>query len=165
MTYLLANEIWVGGISSVSELALVLPRRKQEETLLISQEGDASWTTFLDHGRYQYHSFQISGEGGGRKGLIVPGIRIELDQASIFDPNRELKLGSMIRDKDKLSILAQVQGAHGFNDEQKVQIVGGLPICDGEESAGYKKWRVVLGGGDRQRVIWQVDFERGESSD
>jgi hypothetical protein len=162
MTYLMPDEIWVGSTSSVSELAIVLPRREHEETLLISQEGDTSWTTFLDPGRHQYHSFQISNGGGGRKGLIVTGIKIELDQTSIFDPNREFKLGSMIRDKDRLSILAVDRS---FNDERKIQILGGLRSCDDEESAGYTKWRIVLGEGDRQRVLCEIDLERQVSSD
>lgn len=164
MTYFMPNEILVGGIGSVSELALVLPRRKNDETLLISREGDACWATVLNPSRHRYRSFQISGDGASRKGLIVPEITIEVDQTSIFDTNLEFKLGSMIRENGRLSILAQTHGAHGFADERNVQIMDGLRSCDSGQSAGFKKWRIVLGAVDRQRVLWEVDLERQEST-
>ena len=164
MTYFTPDEIWVGSIASVSELALVLPRRKHDETLLISRGGDGFWAIVLDFGKHQYRSFQISGDGVGRKGIIVPEIKIEVDQTSIFDTNLEFELGSMIREDDKLSILVQTNGAYGFGDEQHVQIMDGLRSCDDNQSAGFKKWRVILGEGERQRVLWEVNLERSESN-
>lgn len=163
MTYFMPDEIWVGGTASVSELALVLPIRKHDETLLISSEEDVRWATFLDPGRQQYHSFQISGDGAGRKGLIVPGIKIEVDQTSIFDTNLEFKLGSIIRENDRISIVAQTYGAYGLTDERNVQLVDGLLDCDAGQSAGFKKWRVILGEGERKRVLWEIDLEHSES--
>lgn len=164
MTYFMPDEIWVGGIASVSELALVLPRQQHDETLLISKSRDACWATLLDPGIDQYHSFQISGDGTNRKGLIVLEIRIEIDQSSFFDTNSQFKVGSMIREKDRLSILALTSGAHGYREAHTVQIMDGLLSCDGGESAGFKRWRIVLGEGERQRILWDVDLERSESN-
>ncbi len=160
MTYLAPNEFWVGAVSSLSELALVFPRNAWEKTFLVSKEEDGCWATFLDPSSYQYHSFPISGDEDNRIGLIVPAIKIEVDQASVFDPNQQMTFGTMIRDKDRLSILANARIGNGVTKARNIQIKNGLLSCDDQASAGYKKWRIVLGEGELQRVLWDVDVSR-----
>jgi hypothetical protein len=164
MTYFTPNEIWVGAISSLSEVALVLPRSSYEDTLLVTKEGDSCWATFLNPSSYQYHSFEILGDESDRKGLIVPDIKIELDQSSICDNSNNFKMGSMIRESDKLSIVTRSSRPYGSSYGRRIQILNNLKNCDERESAGYKKWRVILGEGERKRVLWDVDLDHETSS-
>ena len=77
------SEFTVGKIGNAKPLSLILPTSKYEETLLVGQLDDLPTAVFLS-GQHKSMFFKTEGnESWG--GLIIPSVRIEIDETSFVD--------------------------------------------------------------------------------
>ncbi len=92
---LLATQVFAGTLADVTALTLLLPRSRYEQAALIAPNGDKLFMIFLGP-QHQFQTFECSGNTHW-KGLLIPGIEIEMDASSVFDPKSEdAPLGVMI---------------------------------------------------------------------
>lgn len=147
------EEFTVGSFKTAKPGSLILPRTPYEALALIC-EGDGEATAVFLAGQHTFHSFP-SGEADNWKGLIVPDVRIEVDEASLFDPDQNHHvLGAIVRSGTKLMVRSKAE--HSFGRSVPVTIQSDLP--DGSGSAAFTRWRIVVGLGDGKRVLHTVDL-------
>ncbi|EMS96063.1 hypothetical protein H009_19472 [Agrobacterium tumefaciens str. Cherry 2E-2-2] len=148
---LAAHEFTVGTFGDARPLSLILPRNKYEATVLIGQFGNAPAAFFLE-GQYAFLFFESTGNTDW-KGLIVPNVRIEVDETSVFDAaSQNAALGSLIRKSTTLGVRAKRE--RGFDDGATVTLHDGLADT-GDLRAGFQHWQIVIGTGVDKRVLWQ----------
>ncbi len=149
------EEFTVGTLGDAQPLSLILPRKAYEATMLVGWRDDEPTAVILS-GQYAFHYFPSVGNDNW-KGLIVPKVRIEMDEASLFDPNEASgKLGDLIRLDARLAIRAKSENSYG--PSAAVTLYGDLPPA-GEWRAGFSKWQVVIGEGANKRILWQTSNE------
>lgn len=143
-----ASEFGVGAFKDASPLSIILPRGVREETVLIGSVGNARAAVFLS-GRFT-HAYFLTAESDNWHGLIVPDVRIEVDENSVFDSGLGSQLGAIIRADTTLSIRAKAERSAASSS---VTLQTGLPSI-GDYRAGFSRWQVVLGKGLSKRVLW-----------
>jgi hypothetical protein len=139
----------------------VIPRNKYEQFILLSEASGSRTAIFLD-GEYAFRCFACENNTHW-KGLIVPGVRLEVDEASLFDPeDGGAPLGALIRAEDQLHILARPDS--GFpRHSGKVLLSAHLPVGEKGMAAGFGRWCVALGEGQAKREIKVMDVMRPKS--
>ena len=149
-----ASEFTVGSIGQATPLSLILPRHEHEETILIAQCQSGPAAFFLSE-RERFKWFESSGNNHWH-GLIIPNVRIEVDESSIFDPSRtEAKPGTAIRTGTQLIAQARAGSFRPFNGLDPIILEDGLAPTS-EQSAGFFRWRVISGFERDKRVLLQV---------
>ena len=144
-----ASEFTVGSIGQATPLSLVLPRHEHEETILIAQCQSGPAAFFLSE-RERFKWFESSGNNHWH-GLIIPNVRIEVDETSVFDPSRtEARPGTVIRHGTQL--VAKAKGLRAFSGVDSIILKDGLAETS-SESAGFSRWQVVLGVGPEKRML------------
>lgn len=147
------EEFTVGTFKQAEPGSLVFPRTAYEELALIC-EGDGDPIAVFLSGDYAFQSFR-SNEADNWKGIIVPNVRIEVDELSVFDLNyNDSSLGVMIREKS--SLLLRSKSLEFRCGSVPVVVKSGLPDC--QESAEFTRWQIVIGYGDDKRVLHMVDL-------
>ena len=147
------HEFTVGSIHGAAPLTLLLPRRDREQTMLIGEFGGAPVTVFLS-GDYKFHFFESTNVTDW-KGLIIPDVRVEVDENSLFDAAcTSAPLGSLIRKDTTLGV--RVRRERGFDDGAIATLYSDLPSA-GKEQAGFHKWQIVIGTGIDKRILWESD--------
>lgn len=147
------EEFMVGSFSVAKPGSLMLPRNKHESLALIC-EGDGESVAVVLGGDYVFHSFPSS-KADNWKGLIVPEVRVEVDEGSLHDPGHyRSALGTVVRKETKIMVLSR--SSSDFAAYVPVVIKSGLPNC--VDSAGFTRWQVVVGRGDAKRVLHKVDL-------
>jgi len=150
------HEISVGGFPEAEGLTLMLPRNKHDEPILISAASGEKVAVYL--GSHKYSACPC-GDSDGWKGLLIADVSIEVDEASVFDPDYEdAPLGALVREGPGLNIIAKLPDNHMINRAQPVALVAGLPACRERVSAGFRKWRVVKGEGQDKRELFAVSL-------
>jgi hypothetical protein len=147
-----ASEFTIGSLAHAGGLCFVMPRTEREEPFLVSP-GNPRTAVYLGG---TFRGFSIDGDVAW-KGLIIPNIRIEVDPTIAFDPDYGTPAGSIVRHDDKLSIIAAVD-AGGWRQPMRVPLVTALSACEGELSAGFRHWQVVVGEGSAKRVLQIIDL-------
>lgn len=149
------DEFTVGALGSAQPLSLVLPRTKYEETILIGHIDQAPTAVFLSK-RHAFKYFR-SAENKSWKGLIVPDVRVEVDETSIFDPQASSHtLGVVIRTDTQLAIWAKSEDI--YDSPVLVTLHDGLTPTVKHE-AGFSGWQIVIGKGPDKRILWQSSNE------
>lgn len=147
-----ASEFTVGSIGHATPLSLVLPRHEHEETILIAQCQGGPAAFFLSEGQ-RFKWFESSGNNHWH-GLIVPNVRIEVDETTVFDPSRiEARAGTAIRRGPQL--VAQAKGPRAFSGLDPIILEDALEETSGE-SAGFSRWQIVIGTAEQKRVLHTV---------
>lgn len=139
-------------------MTLVLPRTIYEyRSLLLHTEGKPICVCLDDYPQLgQFLAFACEANEQWT-GLHIPGVRIELDETSLYDSQGYvLPLGAMVRFDDRLLLQARFEG-HILGMSNGVVIYSGLPPCAPQQSACFLKWQIVLGEGDAKRVLATVD--------
>ncbi|MEA2999556.1 MAG: hypothetical protein QOK17_1389 [Sphingomonadales bacterium] len=137
-------------------LTMMLPRRSSDEPILITFAGGEKVAVYL--GQHKYNACPC-GDSEARKGLLIAGVEIEVDEGSLFDPEYEdAPPGSVVRADAGLSIVARMADNHNLTRLQPVALVSGLSPCRERSSAGFRKWQVVLGDAEEKRVLFAVDL-------
>lgn len=153
MTVMLrADQFTAGSISDASPLSILMPRAKHEETILIARYKEKSAALFLS-GPDQFRFFNSEGNTAWN-GLIIPNVSIEVDLASVFNPNETgLRPGTLVRQESSLFCCAI---ADSLTHTKSVLIEDGLaPASD--QSAAFSKWAVVIGQANNKQVLFEVD--------
>lgn len=154
-----AHEFTVGSLEGAKPLTLVLSRGDARgASFLVGSSGGEVVAVFLD-GEYQYRAFKTAGNDYW-EGILVPDVRIEVDEKSVFDPNAQPGiLGAVICKGSGLDLNA--------NAENWRRMVWPITLVEGAEAAartsvGFSRWNVVLGVGSEKRVLFNVSV--GESA-
>ncbi|WP_421992341.1 hypothetical protein [Roseococcus sp.] len=151
------SEFTVGTIGHAQGLSLVLPRDNYEEAVLVAP-GKPRTAIFLE-GAHPFHGFTFE-ENDSWKGLIIPHVRIEVDISSAFSTeSRHAPAGSVIRRSTYLAIAVSIGSPGGFSQLQRVPLVSELAPCEEGYSSGFLKWQIVLGDGERKRILRAVQIE------
>lgn len=152
------NEFTVGTVGSASPLSLVLPRNKYEAALIIG-EFEAAPAAVLLTGDYRFHFFPSAGNRNWT-GLIVPGIRIEVDEGSSVDPDADnVGLGAVVRTDTRLVIHAIAE--RGFRQMTAITLHKDLVAATGRSA--FSTWQAVIGTGYDKRVLWREEKEPTET--
>lgn len=157
------EEVAVGSFAEASadELTLMLGRRSDDEAILITGALGEKIAIYLR--QHKYHACPC-GDSVAWKGLLVPGVSIELDETSLFDAGHEVApLGSVVREGTGLQIMAKIKDGHYLDREQPVTLVNRLRQCRDRTSAGFRKWQIVLGEGEQKRVLLAIDVTPASS--
>jgi hypothetical protein len=148
----------VGSFPEAEGLTLILPRTKYDEPILIADASGEKVAIYL--GKHKYDACPC-GDSHGWNGLLIPGVSIELDETSLFDPNHDdALLGMVVREGTGLNIIAKIIDNHHIQRAQPITIVADLPPCRERQSAGFTKWQIVLGVGEEKKVLFRVDATR-----
>lgn len=146
------SEFTVGSASSCTPLSLILPRRDSEEALLIGSSKTDKNAALILTGSHQFTWFEADGADRW-VGLVFPGVRIEIDETSVFSAEYSRALpGNLVREGTLLYAKAKAHASGGFD---AIVLESDLPQT-GDLSAGFTKWQVVLGNGSEKRVLFRV---------
>lgn len=144
------SEFTVGKVGNARPLSLILPIKKNEETLLIGQFNGTVVATFLSG---QHKSLFFESEGNTSwGGLIIPNVRIEVDETSVVDPHRaDAPPLSVTRIDTRFVVTAKCE--RPFGDSKLVTLHDNLESA-GEFQAAFTKWQIVVGEIQNKRTIW-----------
>lgn len=78
------EESTVGTFASAPAGSLILPRHKHEATAIVGLLDEAPIVVFLGN-QFQFHCFP-SASSHNWSGLIIPKVRMEVDESTAFDP-------------------------------------------------------------------------------
>ncbi|MEI9416804.1 hypothetical protein [Mesorhizobium sp. Cs1321R2N1] len=155
-----SKEFSVGTLSDAKPFSLMLPRGGYEATFLIGQIEGGPAAVFLG-GNYNFVFFETSAASNWA-GLLIPNIRVEVDEASVFDPRSVYgKVGAVVRSGTEIVIYAKRDGSYG--GLSKVTLETGLLEINPQLSAGFTKWQLVNGEGLEKRVLLEVDADKVET--
>lgn len=91
------------------------------------------------------------------KGVIIPGVAIELDETSLFDTDQDHPpRGAMVRRKTELALIAKADNAT-YPGSIHLPIMVDLPLCRENMAVGFTRWHIVLWRGDEKQVLFKVD--------
>ena len=91
------------------------------------------------------------------KGLLIPNVRIEVDETSVYDTaGNYAPPGMVVRQNDGLFVAASADRMRMRSDLFALQ--RGLAASGVNLSAGFSKWQIVLGDAHRQRVLKTIDL-------
>lgn len=149
-----AREFITGSAGDATPLTLVLPRHAQEIVMLVGGSADRPVALCLS-GSHCFHSF-LAVNNRHWFGILISGVRVEVDEASIGGSNYGQSLAGTVIRKDSRLL---VQPA-GYNDPAVV-LEEGLPATiDG--AASFSRWQVVLGAGVDKRVLHTVSLNQAD---
>lgn len=157
---LLPDEFSVGPLADAVPLTLMLPRNKYDHPFLIGGVLDTPVAICFSE-EYKYRAFHSAGNEA-YKGTLIPNVRVEVDPASMFDPNNyDTPLGAMVRRGTSLGVLAKLEG-QGFYSGQVVPLVSGLAEARDGYAVGFRRWTITLGTGENRRVLFEVDLTQSQ---
>lgn len=149
------EEFTAGSVASAPVGSLILPRTKHEETIIVGLAGEIPTAVFLS-GQFKFSCHPTS-KLQNWSGLVVPSVRIEVDQETAFDPEYGRSLGAAVRESTLLDVYAKSERSVGRFDV--VSLVSGLPDAINER-VGFTKWQVVLGRGPDKRTLCQIEVQQ-----
>jgi len=149
------SEFSVGAIGDATNgLTLVMPRNQHEHAILVTNASGSPYALFLS-GDYQFEGFECSNNTSWN-GILIQDVAIEVDERFIFDTQgRYAPFGTLVRHDTQLDVITQ--SGNGFRRPARTPLILGLPPCRESYSAGFTKWRVVLGEGTSKRELMCVE--------
>lgn len=148
-----AHEFTVGPLADAKPLTLVLSRgNAYGAPFLVGSFADEVIAVFLG-GEHRYRAFRTA-ENDSWDGILVPDVRIEVDETSAFDPTGQRTVfGAVICKGSGLDLNAHSDNWRG--------VVWPITLVEGADAAartcvGFSRWNVVLGGGSEKRVLFNV---------
>lgn len=158
------HEFFAGTLADADTGTFVLPRTKYEASFLVGMFEEKPHAVFLD-GNYTFHAMPCEGTTNW-KGLLVPGVRVEVDPQSLFNPeNNWPPLGGLTRIDDKLCVMARLETRGAFSSVTPIILQSGLPSCLNEQRAGFMRWIIVLGSGLNRRELFAIDVSDKPGAD
>lgn len=150
---LAVDEFIPGTLSKADPLTLVLPRDQHESTVLVVPGEGAKTAVVLDTSS-QFASFECV-DNTAWAGLLIPRVRIELDETSVFLTQRHGEpLGAMVRRGSTLTLVSKGDWA---SQRRHVVVAAGLAPVEQDQQTGFLCWQVVLGQGAEKRVLHNMD--------
>lgn len=148
------EEFTVGPYASAENLSLALPRNEYENYALIGRGDKGERAAVLLSGQFKSLFLDCSELDSNWAGLIVPNVRIEVDNASLFDPGHNGRpLGAIIRRETRLVLVAKMERAFR---PVFLTLQDGL-VTTGDWQAGFTKWQIVIGEEQSKRVLWAME--------
>jgi hypothetical protein len=149
------EEFSVGPVAAAANLTLILPRGRYERPMLISAVADTPMAIILTDNE-EFDAFECEGNTHW-KGLLIPNVKIEVDERSLFDPDSDFApFGALIRSGTNLSIAANRRERYSFNHRYRIPIVVGLDEVAAHTSVGFYQWQITIGSDHNKRVLWTV---------
>ena len=137
---------------------MVLPRSDREIPMMIAKCAEKLSAICLGQGRgaSRFAAFECDAFDNW-KGLLVPDVAIELDEASLCQTdNVTAPIGTITRKYDKLIVNGMKLG-EDCGWPNAVTVMDGLPLCADHLTATFCKWQIVLGAGESKRVLYNID--------
>jgi hypothetical protein len=147
------EDFTVGTIGTAVPLSLILPRNSYEEIILIGHIDGAPAAVFLT-GQCRFQCFLSTGNHN-YGGLVIPGVRIEVDETSLFDAHGTSPLGVAVRTDTRLIVRGKSEDFYGST--KAITLHDNLTSA-GENRVGFTKWQAVIGSGDQKRVLIEIDL-------
>jgi hypothetical protein len=149
---------WIGTPKEVTSLALLLPISQHESASIISWQESTIFQVMIDKDQI-FHAYEYK-EDDQDKGIVIPGISIEIDETTIFDVETVYApYGALIREGSRLSVAARIHDTHRMARQRIIPLLSGLPPCPEGSKAGFRKWQIVLGEGIEKRVLREFAVE------
>jgi hypothetical protein len=151
------EEFSVGDLAAVADnsMTLVLPRTDYEHAAVFGDAFDQRYGIMLD-GDLPFQAYPLKPDEPW-SGILIPGARIEVNEKTAYNPAHVLAAGSVIRERDRLSVAA-VSGPHPhIGRPVMITLFNGLPECELHERAGFREWRIVIGDRDDTRELLSVN--------
>lgn len=150
---LTVDEFSAGDLSTAKPISLLRPTASHDREVLVAGSDDKPIAIIL-HDEYAYQWFQAAGSSDWT-GLIIPNLRIELDETSAFDARYERPpLGAAMRKGSELAICTKQQNGMGM---AHISLIGGLHSL-GDHKVGFTRWQLVLGEDTMKRIIRKFDL-------
>jgi hypothetical protein len=154
---LAASEFQVGCLADASGLTLMLPRSKSEHLCLVASMRDSRMAICLD-GQHAFVCFECS-DNTAWKGILVPGVEIEMDENSAFDPDGYYPLpGTLVRRGKELFVIGKEDG--GFRTSTSVPLLADLPPCKEGTAVGFRRWQIVIGHDESRRALKTIEIKQ-----
>jgi hypothetical protein len=147
------HEFMVGSLCDAAGMTLMLPRGSHDATALITSAPGNPTAVFLE-GEFRFSSFAC-GDNTSWSGILIPDVSIEIDETSATDFDSGTPLGTLIRNQAQLIIVAKRKDHYGGPGH--VPLIVNLRPCREGQSAGFTRWRVMIGEGLLRREIKMVD--------
>ena len=147
------TEFLIGSVSEAAGLTLVLPRTGYEFLSIVSGAAETPKVVCLE-GSHRFHSFPV--KGNAWKGVLIPNIRIEVDESTAFDPAYETHLGALVRKGDRLCIVTIPANGFVYGHEE-TNLLEQLPAGTESLAAGFLRWMIVIGEGTTRRELKVID--------
>lgn len=146
------SEFFPGTIADAPVGSLILARSANERSGIIAVYDDEPFFVILsDEGRFRGFP---SGQNASNKGVIVPGVTVEVDETCLgeYDP-WETARGAIVCKGGVAGIRAEMVGArsHGI----VLAMLGSFAASPVE--AAFTRWQVTLGIGQEKRVLMKID--------
>lgn len=146
------HEFTVGPISTADGMTLVLARSKYETAMLITAATETRTAVILE-GEFRFASLQSTGNTNW-SGILVANVSLEIDETSVIALDGGRPPGALIRKQTQLFIVTQDRpGGRSI----LIPLVVGLPPSHENESAGFTRWRVMIGEGLARRELRAID--------
>lgn len=147
------DEFSAGDLSTMKPVSLLRPIASHDREVLVAGSDDNPIAVIL-HDEYAYQWFEAAGSSDWT-GLIIPNLRIELDETSAFDARYERPpLGAAMRKASELVICTKQQNGLGT---AHIALINDLPSI-GEHRVAFSRWHLVLGDHIEKRVIRKFDL-------
>lgn len=156
-----AHEFTAGNLLDARGLTLMLPRDEYEQSLLIAEHGDLTMVAILK-GPYRFRAFKRDASSNQWRGLLIPDIRIEIDETSVFQPQGSAPLGSLLRSDSDLRLMTR-RDDEQFGRAGSIVLLTNLPTCGDGQSVGFTSWQIVLGEGRNRRILYSAICENSKA--
>lgn len=151
------EEFTTGTFASAPAGSLILPRNEREVAAIVGLVDEAPAVVILS-GQFQFQYFPTGGAENW-SGLIVPNVRIEVDETTAFDPGYGKPLGAVVRVDTSLGVYAKTE--RSFGRTRVVPLISNLPAAN-EGGVGFTKWQVVLGAGADKHILLKIAVQAAE---
>jgi len=146
------DEFFIGTLSVAKPLSLVLPRSRYEQPMIVVGTPENPTAVFLGM-EHQFDAMPCNNNTSWH-GLVIPNVKIEVDLASMFDPDQEARTpGCLVRDVSGLAICAVSSDRYSLSGLELVPIPAQVPDSDSRMTVGFRRWAIVLGEGESRRTL------------
>jgi hypothetical protein len=152
-----SEEFRVGALAAAADspMTLVLPRTEYEHAAVFGDAFDQRYGIVLD-GDLPFQAYPVKPDEPWT-GILIPGVRIELNEKTAYNPTHLMEAGSVIREADRVNVAA-VSGPHPHIGRPiMITLLNGLPECEPHERAGFREWRIVIGDRQDTRELLSVN--------
>lgn len=152
------SEFIVGNAADSTGLVLSLGRADYEfDTLLFTQNDRRHGLILSDHRDALHRIFDFDGHSD-LNGVLIPNVSILLDETSLTDVSSYYPpVGSLVRKGSELCVHSSYIGGRMLHHGGLFTLLSDLPSCDPNQSACFLRWEIVLGEGNDQRILKQVE--------
>ena len=150
-----SEEMRVDYVGKAEGLTLVVPVGKHDDWFLVTTADATPAAIFLD-GDHRFVAIDCA-DNTNYKGLLIPNVRIEVDETSVYDTvGNYAPPGMVVRQNDGLFVATSADRMRMRSDLFALQ--RGLAASGVNLSAGFSKWQIVLGNDPHQRVLKTIDL-------